>query len=75
MIFDQPEVTIAIINVQDYDLSDHQFVRLTLGAQKGISSEIILVPRELVILIYEGKHGSSMLGFSGAKDKSGIFPY
>jgi hypothetical protein len=66
----------AILNVQDYDLSDHQFVRLTLGPQKDIPRRIVLVPRELVISIYEGKHASSMLGFAGAKDKSpGIFPY
>jgi len=49
---------IASASSAGYDLSDHQFVRLTLGPQKDIPRRIVLVPRELVISIYEGKHAS-----------------
>lgn len=45
-------VTAALV-VTDYDLSDHQFIRLRLnyGGKEGI----VQIPRDLVSMIIEGK--------------------
>ena len=56
------------LQAKNYDLIDHQFVRVTLNVQfpkMGKSEMVILLPRHRVLVIIEGKSHPIFEGFKG----------
>jgi hypothetical protein len=56
--------TVLNIEVENYDLSDHQLIRLKLRHREHKEVKIsIYIPRQLVISIVDGPDAPKMLGF------------
>lgn len=52
----------AGIQIRTYDLADQQFAAITLDVKKGKELSI-LIPRDIIVTIIEGKGGLEKLGF------------
>jgi len=59
---------IAVIPVKSYTLEDHQFVQVKLAVMKG-KETVVLIPRNIVKAIIEGKGDAGISGFYSAASK------